>query len=86
MSVLICPRCGERNGDPFYFHGDGLCDGCHWDTYIPRGYVIAERYSIDPVWGHRNATQRPPLNVEFLDREGLKICRALLLIKNKPRG
>ena len=86
MAKRVCPRCGEHNGGPFYFHANGLCDGCHWDDYIPRGYMEAEAYVLDPVWQHRNATCRPPLHVDLLDRHGLKICDALLSARRKPRG
>jgi len=63
----------------------GYCDGCKWDTWIPPGFGVREEYRRDPAWGHLNATRRPPLGVEFLDRAIAPLTDMLAMCKRRPR-
>ena len=45
---------------------------------------MRERYAMDIVWAHLNATLRPPLGVEFLDNPGPALSLNLPMCKRKP--
>jgi len=62
-----------------------VCDACKWDGYIPGDYGIRERYRFDPIWGHENATQRPPLGMPFLDERRLLLQEMVAMANRKPR-
>lgn len=83
--AFVCPQCREAHGDPLYVGPGGLCYGCWLDTYIPFGHEGREKYEYDSVWGHLNATCRPPLGVEFLDAKGSKVCEILRATRQRPR-
>jgi len=77
-----CIKCGAPV--PAYYVSQGFCDDCKWDTWIPRGHEVREGYAMDVVWGHLNATRRPPLGVEFLDRAGPALSVRLPMCERKP--
>jgi len=81
---LACPKCGDVV--PIYYMVKRICYSCHLDRYVPRGYEQAEQYRWDPVWGHMNATKRPPLGVPFLDQTALRLELLLLALRGRPRG
>ncbi|NLF30823.1 MAG: hypothetical protein GX591_08045 [Planctomycetes bacterium] len=68
----------------YYLTIVGLCDDCKWTTWIPRGYARRERYSLDPFSGHPNATHRPPLGAEFLDRRRRRVSDRAPLCGRMP--
>ena len=79
-----CKVCGATV--PAYYRTQAMCDDCKWDTWIPPGYQANEAYMPDPVWDHWNATRRPALGVEFLDRSGPALSLRLPMCSFKPRG
>jgi hypothetical protein len=80
---VTCRVCGGTF-DPYYISA-GLCDGCKWDTYIPKGYMAREKYEHDPAWGHTNRTVRASLGVGFLDKHLLTCLEVMAMCKNKPQ-
>ena len=80
--LCACSVCGRIV--PRYYLSAGRCDDCHWDTYIPPDYPAGERYRPDRYWGHLNATARPPLGVEFLDRPGPGVAQTLQARRYRP--
>ncbi|NQU76619.1 MAG: hypothetical protein HQ546_09940 [Planctomycetes bacterium] len=82
MAIERCKSCGTFV--PAHYTTRGLCDECKWNTWIPPGYQKREEYEMDVIWGHVNATQRPPLGVEFLDRRGPLLSELLPMCKCAP--
>lgn len=81
--MATCPQC--LNDYPSIHIGtDGLCYGCHLDTYIPPDYQAREQYVWHETWRHHNATQRPDTGVPFLDKHN-DVWTLLALSKRKPR-
>lgn len=78
-----CSEC-EHEMPEIDIRADGLCYGCHLDTYIPRDYQALERYVWDEVWGHDNATHRPQMGVAFLDQHN-DIWELIAACVRKPR-
>ena len=81
---FICEGCGEEIGDPRYMAG-GFCFGCRLDAWIPPDYAELELYTYDIIWGHANATRRPPLGIRFLDEQRMTTAEMLIRAKTRPR-
>ncbi|MFW6145723.1 MAG: hypothetical protein ACOC7R_00150 [Planctomycetota bacterium] len=83
MTLHLCAGC-HRPTPAYYLTIQGLCDDCKWMTWIPRGYVRREAYKLDPVWGHLNATRRPPMGVGFLDQRARLVSDVLPMCARRP--
>ena len=83
MPTIACTRC--QAVAPAYYITRGLCDDCKWNTWIPDGYTDREEYELVPEWDHLNATRRPPLGAEFLDRRHMTISQVLPMCVRKPK-
>ena len=84
MTLQPCARC--KTPTPAYYLTQGLCDDCKWLTWIPEGYADREAYEHDPVWGHENATLRPPMGVDFLDQRARMVSDVMPMCRKTPRG
>jgi len=84
MAIHICSACGTAV--PAYYLSRGLCDDCKWDTWIPRGYAAREKYAYSETWRHYNATRRPSLGVDFLDRKPFALNDLLPMCGRKPQS
>ena len=85
MTLKPCACC-HSPVPAYYLTIQGLCDDCKWVTWIPKGYARRECYENDPLWGHENATRRPPTGVEFLDRRRKLVSDAVPMCRRKPRA
>ncbi len=84
MTLQPCVCCHTPT-PAYYLTIQGLCDDCKWMTWIPQGYARREAYKLDPVWGHANATRRPPMGVAFLDRRSVLVRDALPMCRRRPK-
>ena len=84
MTLQLCVGC-HTPVPRYYLTIQGICEDCKWMTWIPRGYAKRERYKPDPLWGHPNATRRPPLGVEFLDRRRRLVSDVPPMCRRAPR-
>lgn len=78
--MVKCPQCGHHV--PEIDIMAGLCAGCHWDTWIPKGHTKREGYRFVDEFNHSNATCRPALGVGFLDAQAPQSSAALKLPPN----
>ena len=75
----VCKKCGGTY--PTQYMSRGYCDGCKWDTWIPRNYEKREMYQYDESFGQVNATMRPRLGVQFLDHSPPRLADVVQWIK-----
>ncbi len=89
----MCLHCGQVTGDRLYcgpaghtvrvegrqYRAHDICVECFIYSHIPQGYVEREMYMSG------NATLRPPLGVEWLDRRIQTLADAVSVVGRKPR-
>lgn len=63
--MAICKECGGEFAQQ-YMHGE-ICTECWYFSYLPSDYKVKEEYEYDAIWGHENATEKPPVGVGWLE-------------------
>lgn len=75
MASNTCRICDGKLEEPWR---NGVCYGCHLDTFIPADYTRKERYAYDPAFAQINATAHPLTGVEILDSTPTRVSQAMV--------